>query len=534
MLVGPFALSFHMHYPDEMYYTDAAVKMLQNGDYLTTYLGSGELRFKKPIGTYWAVLAGFKLFGVTAFASRFFFLIAGVATVGLTYCLSRVIFEDKRIASLSCLIMASNPVLIFSATRSIPDVLLVMTLTASAIGFAGMIKFGNRAPDIFLWLLYLSLALAFEIKGLPAAALGLLGLLYLALNPWNRIPVRTLIHLPSLLVGTFIALFWFVAMWDIHGPTYLNSFIEDQVGVRVASRIALIFQNGLTAILLLIAMFIPWVFFAIPRAGIVLTVKKIWNENPAFFGFIILWTVAILVMGAMTSRFYERYLLPVAPVLAVGLGWLLMRANFEVKLRGLRAAAAFFLLLNFILLIFSLWLNLRLGSHPMVYLQLFLGALLLLYLVRIFSLGQKLPSIISYSILLLFFLISSGTYQISLPDQGSQLSSFVSEHSKKPDTIIGYAGNLHTSSKIRIGLGPRFTLIDLAEENLGQSGAEFSALILEDRLLEKVDTSAYYVQLAAQNWNSRKIPDLIMAAGSHRFDSLLTSTGRKYYWLQKK
>ncbi len=54
ILVGPFALSFHMHYPDEMYYTDAAVKMLQNGDYFTTYLGSGELRFKKPIGTYWA------------------------------------------------------------------------------------------------------------------------------------------------------------------------------------------------------------------------------------------------------------------------------------------------------------------------------------------------------------------------------------------------------------------------------------------------------------------------------------------------
>jgi 4-amino-4-deoxy-L-arabinose transferase-like glycosyltransferase len=48
-LVGPFALDFHLHYPDEIYYRDAAVRMLQTGDYLTTYLGSGELRFKKPI-----------------------------------------------------------------------------------------------------------------------------------------------------------------------------------------------------------------------------------------------------------------------------------------------------------------------------------------------------------------------------------------------------------------------------------------------------------------------------------------------------
>jgi len=59
LLIGPFVLNFHMHYPDEIYYRDAAIKMLQNGDYLTTYLGSGELRFKKPILTYWAVLAGF-------------------------------------------------------------------------------------------------------------------------------------------------------------------------------------------------------------------------------------------------------------------------------------------------------------------------------------------------------------------------------------------------------------------------------------------------------------------------------------------
>ena len=52
VLVGPFALDFHLHYPDEMYYTDAAIRMMQNGDYLTTYLGSGELRFKKPIGSF--------------------------------------------------------------------------------------------------------------------------------------------------------------------------------------------------------------------------------------------------------------------------------------------------------------------------------------------------------------------------------------------------------------------------------------------------------------------------------------------------
>jgi len=43
------------------------------------------------------------------------------------------------------LIMAANPVLIFSATRSIPDVLLVLTMTARRLGFGCLIRFGNEA-----------------------------------------------------------------------------------------------------------------------------------------------------------------------------------------------------------------------------------------------------------------------------------------------------------------------------------------------------------------------------------------------------
>ncbi len=319
VLVGPFALDFHMHYPDEIYYRDAAVKMLQNGDYLTTYLGSGELRFKKPIGTYWAVLAGFKLFGVNEFGSRIFFLLSGALTVGLTFWLGKILFRNEKIAGISALIMAANPVLILSSGRSIPDVLLVLTMTISAMGFAGLLRDGDRAPKKYLWLMYVGLALAFEVKGLPAAALGGLGLLYLLTNPWQPVSWKTLVHIPSLLVSLVIALFWFVAMWQIHGPTYLDSFLEDQVGIRVASRILLIFQNGLLAFALLLAMFIPWIFFIIPKSKETLT--KTWRENPAFFGFAILWGLAILGMGAMTSKFYERYLLPVAPVLAVWLAW---------------------------------------------------------------------------------------------------------------------------------------------------------------------------------------------------------------------
>lgn len=113
LLVGPFALDFHMHYPDEMYYSDGAIRMIQHHDYLTTYLGNGELRFKKPILTYWAVLAGFELFGISAFSSRIFFLLAGALTIVLVYHIGKVTFSDRKIAFLACLITASHPLMIF-------------------------------------------------------------------------------------------------------------------------------------------------------------------------------------------------------------------------------------------------------------------------------------------------------------------------------------------------------------------------------------------------------------------------------------
>jgi 4-amino-4-deoxy-L-arabinose transferase-like glycosyltransferase len=532
VLVGPFALSFHMHYPDEMYYTDAAVKMLQNGDYLTTYLGSGELRFKKPILTYWTVLAGFKIFGVNPLASRFFFLLAGAATVGLTYLLSKTLFEDRKIAGISALIMAANPVLIFSATRSIPDVLLVLTMTASAIGFAGLIKFGNSTPRKYLWILYISLALAFEVKGLPAAALGGLGMFVLLINPWQRIHWKTLFYLPAIVLSTVIGLFWFAAMWKIHGPTFLDSFLYDQVGTRVTSRALLIFQNGLLALLLLNVMFVPWVFFGWKKSKE--TVQKLWNQNPTFFIFALFWTLAILGMGALTSKFYERYLLPVAPVIAVWIAWFLVEAKFEIKKQGLKLALGILLGLNFIVLLFSAWINFQMNFEILLWVQFLTGIIIFGYLLRLFVIGEKLPKAISYNLLLLFFFISTATYRISLPDQGQQVKLFAAENQLSSDGKIGFIGNLHTSSKIRIGLGTSYDFVDLPRFTFREVIKDYDRLILEDKYLDSIDHSNFNKRVVATNWSSRYIPDLLLSLGKPEFDSLMQNHGKKYYLLEVK
>ncbi len=531
VLVGPFALDFHMHYPDEIYYRDAAVKMLQNGDYLTTYLGSGELRFKKPILTYWAVLAGFKLFGVNEFGSRIFFLLAGAATVVLTFLLAKTLFRNAKIAGLSALIMAANPVLILSSGRSIPDVLLVLTMTMSAVGFAGLLRDGEKTHQKYLWLMYLGLALAFEVKGLPAVALGGLGIGVLLFNPWKRISWKKLLHIPALAVSLVIALFWFVAMWKIHGPAYLDSFLEDQVGIRVASRILLMVQNGFLAAALLAVMFLPWSALLFPKFK--KTLQQLWKENPQFFVFALLWGLAILGMGALTSKFYERYLLPVAPVLAVWIAWLGVRGGLLERMRGLKISATIFLFVIVILVCFSIWINSGENGTLWLRLQWFFGLIFLTYAMVIWiRTPQKLPKIIAYSFLMIFFVLSSITYHISLPHQGAQAKKIVEEAGISQP--IGFFGNLHVGTKIRMSLGPEYDLIDLPRESWQQRAREYEYLILEDKLLEDFDSTNYEVELVSRNWQSRAISQLLASYHSPGFNELLEVNSKKYYLLRKK
>lgn len=531
-MIGPFALSFHMHYPDEMYYSDAALKMLQNGDYLTTYLGSGELRFKKPILSYWAVLAGYKIFGVTPLASRFFFWLAGAATIGLTFATAKVAFKNPKIAGLSALIVASHPILIFSATRSIPDVLLAATMTLAGLGFAGYLKYGNLTPKKYAWYLYLGLALAFEAKGLPAVALGGLGIAYLLFNPWSRVHWKPLLHLPSILVSLMVACFWFVAMYIIHGGTYIDSFLYDQVGTRVGSRALLVLTNGLIAALLMLIGFFPWFVFAFAK------LKKVFSglstEEKSFLGFVLLWVLGILGMSALTSKFYERYLLPVIPLAAVGLAWILIRNGFLEKIKALKWALGPLLVLNLIVISFGIFLNFSLPSHWLIWVQILVYIVVLGYLVRLYALGEKLPKAISYSFLLLFFGISISTVQISLPDQGQQVSDFAQANRLSKEGKIGFIGNLHVSSKIRIGLGLDYEFIDLPRFEFREALPDYERLILEDDYLDSIDVSAYSKTLVSTNWDSRHIPDLLLAVSSPEFDSLLSQYGKKYYLLETK
>ncbi|MCR9083877.1 MAG: hypothetical protein NXH89_15725, partial [Cyclobacteriaceae bacterium] len=242
---------------------------------------------------------------------------------------------------------------------------------------------------------------------------------------------------------------------------------------------------------------------------------------------------AILGMGALTSKFYERYLLPVAPVLAVWIAWIGIKSGVLERIKSLMVASVFFLFMILVLTGVSLWINFGLVGNFWLRLQAGLGVIFLIYAIYTgLKTPEKLPKIISYTLLMIFFLLSSITYHISLPHQGTQAASLIqAENIREP---IAFYGNLHAGSKIRMSLGPDYKLIDLPKSQWQAVVTKYQFIILEDRWLEEMDLTVYEVKTASRNWDSKAIPNLLSQIHKAEFEELLEANSKKYYLLRKK
>ena len=314
---APGALDYVFHYPDEKYYTDAVLQMMEKSDFFTPYSADGSPRFLKPVLTYWILIVSYKIFGVSTFSSRFFFWLAGAALVVVTFLMTKSLTKNQKIATTAAFITAANLLVLLSASRSIPDILLTLFITISAWGFLE-IQLSENERKIYYWMAYLGAALAFETKGIPAVAFAGISILYLILNPWKRVKIKHLFEPYSMIISVLIALSWFIIMYVKHGSVYLDSFLADQVGNRVSSRTIQVFKNSALAIVNLVAFLIPWIFIAFSKPGELKSfIRSSDNRTKTIFGFILTWVILVIFMSGAVFKFYDRYVLPVIPLISI-------------------------------------------------------------------------------------------------------------------------------------------------------------------------------------------------------------------------
>jgi hypothetical protein len=278
-------------------------------------------------------------------------------------------------------------------------------------------------------------------------------------------------------------------------------------------------------------MFLPWVALAIPKLKD--TLMTAWKENPQFLAFALLWGLAILGMGALTSKFYERYLLPVAPVLALWLAWIVVRGGGLERAKALKVAALLLLSLVTIVVGVNVWIVVTGPGDVLSVVYVGLGILFLGYGIWTLLRSAVLPpKLLALSILFLFFQVTGITRLISLPHQGVQAAAVVEE--MEVAGPIGFAGNLHEGSKIRMSLGIAYDLVDLSREGWKEEAKSYTYLILEDRLLSEWDTLGYEVRVASTHLDSKAIPDFLRASSTAAREELRVKKGIRYFLLQKK
>ena len=333
------------YHTDEAYYTDAALQMTATGDWITPRTAEGAPRFQKPIVTYWVVATCYRLFGVSFMTSRIAFLIAGAIVVVLTHRLARQLFRDEIAAIVAAAFMAGNNQLMYAAMRSMPDVLLCLAMTASLLGFAGVLfgpgtAGGNGGAAAtaasaevrrrHLVLAYLGAGSAVAVKGL----LGLVVVLYVWLFVAARgrklgASLRSLWAPAPIALGTGIAGFWFAMITNRYGDAAIDGFFVDQVASRIpsAGEIArLTAVHAASYILTPFRDFFPWPELALGLGFVARRqLREFWRDHRQAVIFVLGWLLLLGVMfsGANLSR--PRYLLPAWPLFAALLAALIVR-----------------------------------------------------------------------------------------------------------------------------------------------------------------------------------------------------------------
>ncbi len=495
----PYAANYVVHQPDERHYTNAGIQMLAGGDYLTPRYPDGTERFHKPILTYWLVAAAYNLWGVTPLTSRLPFLLVGCVLIWLTYRLGLLVLEDRRGAMVAAAMTACNPFVVLHATCSVPDILLSLFVVLSAYGFVGIIALGRRSPTFYL-AAYAGTGLAVATKGLPAVAFAGVAWLFALANPWQRVRIRDLVHLPSMILGGLLAGGWFVSMYILHGDRSMAVFFNDQVSGRVSPGVWKVLGQTLLGAAVMLGSFCPF-NLAILRGRLRKAERKPrLPQQTQALRFMLAWAAAMAVMMGFVVPFYARYALPVLPLVAVVLADALGRARAAGTARILRLLLAGGLMMLTLVMVATAFgsqnFDVRAWEILLPPAALAVAVLIVVWAMR----RDWQPLAVSLAgVLLLVPLVAFVTARrLALPDQGTQVARSLLEQ-VPPHREVYYRGHPALAAKIRVCSEGRVPLASGPADG-SDTYRSYDCLVFseEDRL--PLDREEYRIQPASSGY----------------------------------
>jgi 4-amino-4-deoxy-L-arabinose transferase-like glycosyltransferase len=205
---------------DEGAFSEATREMLQNGNFLTTYL-NGALRFDKPILIYWLQALSVTIFGIKEFAFRFPSAVAATIWSFGIFWFGRKYF-DKATAFMAAFFMATSLQTTIIAKAAIADALLNMFIVYSM--FFLYIYLDKREKK-FLYLTFGAIGFGFLTKGPVALLIPLaVAFIYLLIKKDIKLFFTTVFNPIGIIVFSLIALPWYILEYMDQGMLFIEGF----------------------------------------------------------------------------------------------------------------------------------------------------------------------------------------------------------------------------------------------------------------------------------------------------------------------
>jgi 4-amino-4-deoxy-L-arabinose transferase-like glycosyltransferase len=527
MVALPFAATFAFYYPDERHYTDGALGMLKDHDWLIPKNANGSPRFEKPPLAYWTIAASYKILGVSVFASRVPFLLASCGTLFLTFRLARKLTGNAETALLAAIVLLSHPQFFLCSVRSIPDALLVFFVTLSAYGFLRLIVFEEFVAGAF-WAAYGGAALAVMCKGLLGVGIVGFAWAFVAVKEHDWRAVKKMIHLPIFIAATILAGSWFACIFWKDGATTWRVFFGDQVTGNMQGHFWSPLERVALFALIFLFNFLPWSATAVEFLAR-RKVLKPGNVPPPAKNFIF-WWAAVLILGfSLGANVSLRYLLPATPLVAILIADCLQRSEsvhliFSVR-RILKIILAALILMDAAAFyIDSQW------PLPAIVTPLTCG----LFLFGIIALGlgalwrKSFPAVeaLGLAILLFWLMFFSAATPVLLPDRAQQIAATLLQTQVDASKPILLVGNLQLASRVRVLLGKSWTVVQHDKLNPADL-KDYTDILVPEKEIYQFVNHGWQIQTAAVGNSVPPFKELWSALKSRTLPQVLAPPGQK-------
>jgi len=320
-------------------YAECARETVRSGSWFDPVL-NGKPHWTKPPLTYLAIGGGYRVFGPTSLAARFYLIPCYLITIFGVGCLASRMWQDRETARLSAMMYAAMGLPMFASQCVSTDFPLAAVVVLAQAAFWEAFRTRSRGAVYLTWGL---LGVAFLVKGPPA-------LLYLPamIVTWLRLPRSDrssyrFFSPAAIILFLGVAASWYV--WEAcRHPGLMDYWLEDEVVARSLSnkfnRHPEFYMNFVVYLPVLLFGTLPWSGFLVARCvrvarmvreKAVVRGRSVWSglSDESLW---LVWSTAFpMVVFALSRSKLPLYVLPLFAPFAVAIAKLMLAAYRQKK-----------------------------------------------------------------------------------------------------------------------------------------------------------------------------------------------------------